>query len=128
MESVLKIASIAIASVLCAVIVKKQASEIALVLGLLAGTIILYLTLPALRSIKELMDLLADTANISSAVVSPVIKTVGIALITKFAAEICKDGKEGGIAFFVETAGAVLSLVVAIPLIEAVVSMVGEIM
>lgn len=126
MESILKVAAIAVASVLCMVVVKKQAPEIGVVLGLLAGTIILFLTIPAFRNAKELMEQLADTANISPAVLTPVIKTVGIAIITKLAAEICKDAKEGGVAAFVEMAGAALALVVCIPLIEAVLAMVGE--
>lgn len=126
MESILKVAAIAVASVLCMVVVKKQTPEIGVVLGLLAGTIILFLTIPAFRNAKELMEQLADTANISPAVLTPVIKTVGIAIITKLAAEICKDAKEGGVAAFVEMAGAALALVVCVPLIEAVLAMVGE--
>lgn len=128
MESVVKIAVIAVAGALCVVVVKKQAPEIGLVLGLLAGVAILFLVMPSLRSIKELMEQLAETASISPAVLTPVIKTVGIAIITKLAAEICRDVKEGGIASFVETAGAASALAVCIPLIKTVLDMIGELL
>lgn len=128
MESIVKIAAIAVSAALCAVVVKKQAPEFGVVLGLLAGAIILLTSVPALKSIKELMESLADTAGVSSAVLAPVIKTVGISIVTKIAAEICKDAKEGGIAAFVETAGAAAALLVCVPLLEAVLSMIGELL
>lgn len=128
MESIMQIAAIAVAAALCALVVKKQAPEIGVVLGLLAGVLILLLSYPAMKSIKELMTTLSETADLAPAVLNPVIKTVGIAIVTKLAAEICRDAKEGGIASFLETAGAALALVVCVPLIEAVLSMIGELL
>ena len=66
------------------------------------------------------MDTLADTAGLSPAVLAPVIKTAGIAIVTRIAAEVCRDAKESGVASFVETAGAMLALAVSLPLLEAV--------
>lgn len=128
MESVVKIAAVAIIAALCAVVVKKQVPELGLVLGLLAGALILSFSIPALKNVKELMETLADTAGLSPAVLMPVVKTVGIAIVTKLAAEVCRDAKEGGIAAFVETAGAAGALLVCLPLMEAVLSMIGELL
>lgn len=128
MESVVKIAAVAIIAALCAVVVKKQVPELGLVLGLLAGALILSFSIPALKSVKELMETLADAAGLSPAVLTPVVKTVGIAIVTKLAAEVCRDAKEGGIAAFVETAGAAGALLVCLPLMEAVLSMIGELL
>lgn len=128
MESVVKIAAVAIIAALCAVVVKKQAPELGLILGLLAGALILSFSIPALKNVKELMETLADTAGLSPAVLMPVVKTVGIAIVTKLAAEVCRDAKEGGIAAFVETAGAAGALLVCLPLMEAVLSMIGELL
>ena len=123
-----KIAAIAVIAALCAVTVKKQTPELGLVLGLFAGCFILFCSLDALKEVKELIQKLADTAGISPAVVTPVIKTVGIAIVTKIAAEICKDAKEGGIASFVEIAGAAGALVVCLPLLESVLAMITELL
>lgn len=124
MESIVKIAAIAVVAALCAVTVKKQVPELGLAIGLIAGTLILASSVAALKSAKDLMETLADTVGLSPAVLTPVIKTVGIAIITKLAAEICRDAKEGGIAAFVETAGAASALFVALPLVEMVLSMI----
>lgn len=128
MESVVKIAAVAIIAALCAVVIKKQIPEMGLVLGILAGALILSFSMPALKSIKELMETLADAAGLSPAVLTPVVKTVGIAILTKLTAEVCRDAKEGGIAAFVETAGAAGALFVCLPLMDAVLSMIGELL
>ena len=119
-----KIAAIAVAAALCAVVVKKNVAELGMVLALCAGAIILSCSLGALEGVKELMDTLADTAGLSPAVLAPVVKTVGIAVLTRVSAELCRDAKEGGIAAFVETAGAAAALLVSLPLLKTVLSMV----
>ena len=124
MPDMVKIAAIAVAAALCAVVVKKNVAELGMVLALCAGAIILSCSLGALEGVKELMDTLADTAGLSPAVLAPVVKTVGIAVLTRVSAELCRDAKEGGIAAFVETAGAAAALLVSLPLLKTVLSMV----
>ena len=124
MPDMVKIAAIAVAAALCAVVVTKNVAELGMVLALCAGAIILSCSLGALEGVKELMDTLADTAGLSPAVLAPVVKTVGIAVLTRVSAELCRDAKEGGIAAFVETAGAAAALLVSLPLLKTVLSMV----
>ena len=124
MPDIIKIAAIAVAAALCAVVVRKSAAELALVLALAAGAILLTCSLGALEGVRALMDTLADTAGLSPAVLAPVVKTVGIAILTRVAAELCRDAQEGGIAAFVETAGAAAALFVALPLMKTVLSMI----
>ena len=59
------------------------------------------------------MDELGERAGLSPAVLDPVIKTVGIAILTRISSEVCRDAGESGIAAAVETAGAVLALWIA---------------
>lgn len=120
----LKIAAVAVISAICAVVVKKNVRELGLVLALLAGTLILTFALPAVENTLDLMDELAALAELSPAVLTPVVKTVGIAIVTRVSAEVCRDAGEGGIAAFVETAGAATALLTALPLLETVLSLV----
>ncbi|MEG1878351.1 MAG: SpoIIIAC/SpoIIIAD family protein [Pseudoflavonifractor sp.] len=124
MTDILKIAAIAIISALCAVAVKKNLPELGLVLALAAGLVILSMAMGALQGVRSLLDLLAETAGLAPAILAPILKTMGIAIVTRIAAEICRDAKESGIAAFVETAGAAAALFVAIPLLRAVLDMV----
>ena len=112
--------AIAVTAALCAMVLQKNAQELGLLLALAAGVLILGFALHATQGVLSLMDTLGETAGIVPAVLSPVVKTIGIAVVTRITAEICRDAKEGGIAAFVETAGAALALFVALPLMEAV--------
>lgn len=128
MESFVKIAIVAVIAALCTVVVKKQTPELGLILALLAGVMILTCSVPAFRGAKEMMERFNDIAELSPAVLTPVTKTVGIAVLTKVSAEFCRDAKEGGIAAFVELAGASGALMVCLPLMESVLSMVVELL
>ncbi len=122
----LKLAAIAVTAALCAVVVRKSAAELAAAIALAAGAILLGSVLSALEGVRAFMDELADLAGLSPALLAPVLKTVGISILTRFAAALCRDAGEGGIAAFVETAGAVSALLVSLPLLRTVLDMVGE--
>lgn len=115
-----QVAVVAIAGALCAVVVKPHAREIALAVSLCAGAVILLAVLQAAGEIKTLFSALAEAAGLAPAVLSPVLKTVGIAILTRITAALCRDAGEGGVASFVEVAGSVLALVVTAPLLQAV--------
>lgn len=124
----LKIAAVAVAAALCAVVVKEQAKGIGLALAMTAGALLLTMALGAVESVKDLMDELGELAGLSPAVLAPVIKTVGIAILTRIAAAVCRDAGEGGIAAAAETAGAALALWVSLPLLRAVLDTVTGLM
>ena len=115
-----EIAALAVAAALCALVVKQNAQGVALALTLAAGALILGQVLGAASAVRALLDELGERAGLSPAVLDPVIKTVGIAILTRISAEVCRDAGEGALAAVVETAGAVLALWVALPLLRAV--------
>ncbi len=120
----LKVATIGVVTAFCAVVVKKNVQEIGIVLTLAAGVLILTVAFTSMTSVRDLIDRLGELAGLSPTVISPVLKTVGVALVTKISAEVCRDAKEGGIATFVEIAGVATALFVTLPLMEAVLEMV----
>ena len=119
----IKVAAAAVAAAVCAVVVRKQAPELALVLTVCAGAVILLYCSGALTASMELMDKLVEAGGLSAQVVEPVIKTAGIAIVTRLAADFCRDAKEGGLASAVELAGTALALATVLPLMSAVVDL-----
>lgn len=117
-----RVAAVAVAAALCAVLTRKAAPEFVVVIALAAGAMILAFCGGALSSVVDFLDELAQAGGLSQAVVTPVVKTAGIAMVTKITAEICRDAQEGGLAGVVETAGTILALVTAVPLLTAVLS------
>ena len=122
MESVVRLAAAAVAAALCAVVVKQHAREVGAVLALAAGALLLGAALGAIEEVRALADELGELIGLSPAVLAPVLKTVGIAILTRIAAELCRDAGEGGIAAAAETAGPPAAVLAALPLLRAVLS------
>ena len=125
MESVTGLAAAAVAAALCAAVVRQRSGEVGSVVALAAGVLLLGAVLAGLDDVTALMDELGELAGLSPAVLAPVVKTVGVAILTRLSAELCRDAGEGGIAAAVETAGAVTALLAALPLLRAVVATVA---
>ena len=123
MSDIIKVAAAAVAAAICAVVVRRQAPELGLALTVCAGAVIVLYCSGAIRAAMELMDKLVEAGGLSAQVAEPVIKTAGIAIVTRLAADFCRDAKEGGLASAVELAGTALALVTVLPLMSAVVDL-----
>lgn len=121
MSDIVKVAAAAIAAAVCTVVVRKQAPELGLVLGIGTGAVILLYCSGALQAVMELMDKLMEAGGPSPQVVGPVVKTAGVAIVTRLSSDFCRDAGEGGLASAVELAGTALALVAVLPLMTAVV-------
>lgn len=117
---IFKLSALAVTAALCALVIRKQVPELAVALALAAGCLLLGQAMEAVSAVRGLADGLARTARLSSQVWEPLWKTVGVGVVTRLAAAVCRDAGEGGVAAFLETAGAALALLCALPLVEAV--------
>ncbi|SCH11119.1 stage III sporulation protein AD [uncultured Flavonifractor sp.] len=121
-----KVAAGAITAAVLGVVLRKNTPELALLLALAAGLWMVALVADGLGAVVALMEELTSLAGLSEELLEPVVKTVALSILTRLTAEVCKSAGEGGVAAFVETAGTVLALVVALPLVRAVVLMMTE--
>ena len=120
-ELVFKIAAVGIlVSVLNQVLTRSGREEQATMTTLAACVVLLWHTLPLLETIKDVLDELADLAQVSPQLLRPMLQTVGLALVTKLASALCKDAGEGSLAAFVEVAGSAAAVLVALPLLRMV--------
>ena len=119
-ELMMQGAAVAVTAALCAAVVRRGAPEIALVLVLAAGVWVLLSVAESLSAVTALMEELSQLAGLDRSVVEPVFKTVMLSILTKLTAEVCRSAGEGGLAAAVETAGTVLALAVALPLVQGV--------
>ena len=123
-----KLAAVGVTAVVLSAVLKKNTPELALLLALAAGLWMLALAAEGLGAAVALMEELADQAGLSEALLEPVVKTVALSILTKLTVEICRSAGEGGVAAFVETAGASLALLAALPLVRAVAQTMGELL
>ena len=90
-------AAAGVAAALCAVVVRQKSPEIAAVLALAACVLLLWNTLPLLETIWDVVQELAQLADISPTVLRPLLQTVGLAVVTRLAGSLCRDAGEGAL-------------------------------
>ena len=128
MDTMVKLAAAGVTAVVLSGVLKKFAPELAVLLTLAAGVWMLAVVADGLGAVVELMKELAGQAGASEELLEPVVKTVALSILTRLTAEICRSAGESGVAAFVETAGTVLALVAALPLVRAVALLMGELL
>ena len=91
------VAATALLGGLIAMFLKREAGEIALLLSIATTVLLLVLVGSAALEILSLLRSLAQQASISDALLTPMLKVLGIEVVTNLAAHICKDAGEGGL-------------------------------
>lgn len=118
--AVLQLGAVGLAGALCALTLRRQTPELSLLLALVTGSLILYGSRQALEQLVALLERLADLAGLGEEVLAPLVKTVGISILVRLAAQLCRDSGAGSVAAFLELAGSLAALAVAAPLIYGV--------
>lgn len=119
-----KIAVTALAAVMVISVLKKSEPEFVIPVVLVAGGCMVYFATDALGQITAAVLGYIRAAQVEVWVVEPVVKVVGVSLMTKVTTEVCRGVGESGIAAFVDIAGTVLALCCTLPLAQGVVNMV----
>ena len=128
METMAKLAAVGVTAVVLSAVLKKNTPELALLLTLAAGLWMLSQAAVGLGGAAAMIKELAGQAGVSEVLLEPVVKTLALSILTKLTVEICRSAGEGGVAAFVETAGAALALLAALPLVRAVAQLMGELL
>ena len=125
---IIKIISFALISLLIVGVVKTERRDVALLISMVAGIIIFMFLISKLTIVVNFLKTLSNKANIDIVYLDTVFKILGIAYLSSFCAEICKDAGESSIASKVEFAGKILILTLAIPILMAVLQTILKIM
>ena len=122
----MRVAAMAVTAAVLGAVLRRHTPELALLLGLCAGLWIIASVAQGLGAVVGLMDELAGLAGLADELLVPVLKTVALSILTRLTAEVCRAVGEVGVAAFVEVAGTVLALVIALPLVRAVMVLMAE--
>lgn len=121
---ILAIVGIAMIVTVFAVLLREERPEMTLLLALAFGIMIFVLVLGKVGVIIDLFRDLTRKAQMDELYLLTLLKILGIAYIAEFGAQICRDAGEGTIASKIEMAGKILILLLAIPIITAVLEVV----
>lgn len=126
METALRITVVCVLAALLGLLLKKGGPELAMLLTLAAATAsFLYLS-GLMEDLLSFLDELASIAGIDEQLLTPLYKTVGIALVVRVGGSLCRDAGESALGSVVETAGTVCAVLVALPLFRTVLGMLVE--
>ena len=125
MELVVRAAALALCACFAALLLRRSAPELTLPLTAAAVAGILLAALGFLRGISDLADTLRKSFGVGDTFTMPMLKCLGIALVTKLAAELCRDASQGAAASAVELAGTACALGVVLPLLSGVLETIG---
>ncbi len=124
MELFLQAAVIAVVTVVLTSLLKKSNQELALLLTIAACVLIGLFLMRLAEPVVEFLSKLRNLAGLDKELMTPMVKTIGVGLLTQISATVCADAGENAIAKLVEVCGGVLALYVALPLLQAVIDMV----
>lgn len=127
MTALVQAAALGLVGAVLALLLKKNAPELALALSLAICVIAAGLAAELFIQLREVIDLAREQTGLSPAIVSPVLKCVGVGVVTRLAADLCKDAGQTAVASAVELCGAGCAMVTALPLLRSLLQMIGEI-
>lgn len=126
MTILLKAAAIAIAGAIITLLLKRSAPELGLAMSIAVSLLCAVLAMELVSGLGEILTLVQSETGLSPAVTGPVLKCVGIGIVTRLSADMCKDAGQSAIASAVELCGTGCALVTALPLIQSLLRMISE--
>ena len=125
---ILKICAIGLTAAVLAVTIKQHKPEIALLISVSAAIIILIMVADYLTQAVTVFTQLSEKTGVDSNLLSSILKIIGIGYITEFSAGICEDSGNKSIGDKILFGGKIIILVVAMPVLSAVIDLISELL
>jgi len=122
-ELIWKAAALGITAALLGLLLQKAEPAQALLLGLAAAAVVLTLALGFFRELRDTFGELCREAGIGTALTFPVLKSLGITVVGRSSAELCRDAGQSAAASALETCAAAAALYAALPLVRLAASL-----
>lgn len=125
---IIKIIGIAFLAVIIILILKQYRPEFAMYTSIIAGALILFLSIGKLDGMIQLLNTIATKTQENGQFLGILLKMTGIAFLTEFAVSICKDSGETAIANKVDLGGKIIMIAISIPIISTLLETVIKIL
>lgn len=114
---VFKITAAGVTGALLAVMLKPYKKELAMVVSIATGLVIVSMTLPYMKTLFDTFGALSDRTGIRSDYFMLIVKVTGIAYAAQFAGGLCRDAGESALALKIETAAKVGVMILTLPVL-----------
>ncbi len=125
---ILRFAGLGVTAAVLALMIRSTHPSMALNIGIAAGILLFMAALGPLMGIVDFLRNMAGRYGIDHDYIGVVLKVIGVAYIAEFAVQICKDAGENAVAGKVELGGKVLMLSLSLPVIGALLELIGSLL
>lgn len=125
---VFQVVGLGIISTILIVTIKDTKPEFKILLSITTGVIIFSMLLNELSYVIETINTLSDRVDVNIRYFDTIIKIIGIAYIVEFASQVSKDAGEDSIAMKIEFGGKIIIMVLAIPILMALMDLIIKIL
>ena len=126
--NILQIVAIAIIAAILISLLKETKPELAILLGVAAGVIIIIMVVNELYEVISSFYNIAEVSGIAEGLFTTVLKMIGIGYVTEFAANICSDSGCKSVGDKILFAGKVVIMILALPIVNSLLSLIVEIL
>ena len=120
MDSIVRFTAVCVIGAVLALFVKKNSPDMGLMVALAVCAVVLASLLIPVREILDLLRQMIEWSGLQEEVFMPLLKTLGIGLICRVGADLCRDAGQSAVASLVEMGGAFGAILVSVPLLRAV--------
>ncbi|MCL2751240.1 MAG: stage III sporulation protein AD [Firmicutes bacterium] len=125
---IIKIAGIGIISTFAFLLIKESRPEIAYLVAVAGGIVILIMVADYLIEVVARISNLSGKTGLGGGIISAVLKIIGVGYITEFAGSVCEDAGSKSLAEKVRFGGKTLILFLSLPILTAVVDIVASLL
>lgn len=120
METLIRLTAVCTVGAVLAVFVKKSSPDMGLMVALAVCTAVFAALLVPLREVMDLLRQMVDWSGVPEEFFTPLLKTLGVALVCRVGGDLCRDAGQSAMASLVEISGAIAAILVSVPLLRAV--------
>lgn len=126
--SLFSVVGLGLVATVMAVLVKQTRPELGIAVSVTAGILIFGFVLSEIQSLISWWEELGTRYGSIGDYLFPLIKVLGVAYLTQFASQACRDAGEGAIAIKLELAGKIVILGVCVPVMQMVLELIQTIL
>jgi len=128
MGELCRFAAAALAATALCLLLRRSNPELQVPLGAALCCFVLWGAVTMLSPARELLERLIRLSGLGSAYLLPVAKCVAIGILSKTAADLCRDGGQSAMAGAVELGSAAAALCAALPLITSLLGLLEKLL
>lgn len=120
---IIKLIGIGITGAVLSVLLKEYKPVFSVCTGIVTSIFIFLAVLPKIGYVLNVIDTISSRLSLHTEYIKIILRIIGIAYLSHFGAEICRDAGQGAISHKIELAGKIIIIVASVPIFTAVLNL-----